>query len=47
MTELTATGEVQMNEDVQVFVHDFDLFVTVRLLRCVYKISPFSGYYLV
>ena len=25
-------GKVQMNENAQVFVHDFDLFVTVRLL---------------
>ena len=31
-TVLTATGEVEINEDAQVFVHDLDLFVTVRLL---------------
>ena len=30
---LTATGEVQINEEAQVFfVHDLDLFVTVQLL---------------
>ena len=33
MTVLTVTGEVQINEDAQVFVQDFDLFVTVRLLN--------------
>ena len=32
ITVLTATGEVQTNEEAQVFVHDLDLFVTVRLL---------------
>ena len=29
---LTASGEVQTNEEAQVFVHDLDLFVTVQLL---------------
>ena len=29
---LTETGKVQINENAQVFVHGFDLFVTVRLL---------------
>ena len=29
---LTATGEVQINEESQVFVHDLGLFVTVQLL---------------
>ena len=32
ITVLTLTGKLQINEDAQVFVHDFDLFVTVRLL---------------
>ena len=32
MTVLAVTGKVQMNEDAQVFVRDFGLFVTVRLL---------------
>ena len=29
----TANGEVQTNEEAQVYVHDLDLFVTVRLLE--------------
>ena len=29
---VTANGEVQTNEEVQVFVHDLDLFVTVQIL---------------
>ena len=32
MTVLTGNGKVQINEDERVFVHDFDLSVTVRLL---------------
>ena len=32
MSVLTVTAKVVINEDAQVFVHDFDLFVTVRLL---------------
>ena len=32
MTRLTASEKAQINENAQVFVHDFDLFVTVRLL---------------
>ena len=31
-TVVTANGEVQTNEEAQVYVHDFDLFVTVQLL---------------
>ena len=30
-TVITATGEVQINEDVQVYVHDLDLFLTVQI----------------
>ena len=30
---LTANGEVQKNEEAQVFVHDQNLFVTVQLLE--------------
>ena len=32
-TVMTANGEVQTNEDAQVYVHDLDLFVTVQLLE--------------
>ena len=32
-TVVTANGEVQTNEEAQVFVHDLDLFVTVQLLE--------------
>ena len=32
-TAVTANGEVRTNEDAQVYVHDFDLFVTVQLLE--------------
>ena len=32
-TVLTVTVEVQINEKAQVFVHDLDLFVTVRFLE--------------
>ena len=32
ITVLTQTGKVQINEKARVFVHDFDLFVTVRFL---------------
>ena len=32
MTVSTGTSKVQINEDAQVFAHDLDLFVTVRLL---------------
>ena len=31
-TLLAATGEVQINEEGQFFLHDLDLFVTVQLL---------------
>ena len=31
-TVVTATGEVQTNEEAQVYVHDLDLFVTVQIL---------------
>ena len=31
-TVVTANGEVQTNEEAQVFVHDLDLFVTVQIL---------------
>ena len=31
-TVVTASGEVQTNEEAQVYVHDLDLFVTVQLL---------------
>ena len=31
-TEMTANGEVQTNEEAQIFVHDLNLFVTVQLL---------------
>ena len=31
-TVVTANGEVETNEEAQVFVHDLDLFVTVQLL---------------
>ena len=31
-TVVTANGEVQTNEEAQVYVHDLDLFVTVELL---------------
>ena len=31
-TVVTANGEVETNEEAQVFVHDHDLFVTVQLL---------------
>ena len=31
-TSVTANGEVQTNEEAQVYVHDLDLFVTVQLL---------------
>ena len=30
---VTANGEVQTNEEAQVYVHDLDLFVTVQLLE--------------
>ena len=30
---VTATGEVQTNEEAQVYVHDLDLFVPVQLLE--------------
>ena len=30
---ITANGEVQTNEEAQVYVHDLDLFVTVQLLE--------------
>ena len=30
---MTANGEVQTNEEAQVYVHDLDLFVTVQLLE--------------
>ena len=33
VTVLTASGEVQTNEEAQVNVHDLDLFVTVQLLE--------------
>ena len=33
MTVLTTNGEVQTNEEAQVYVHDLDLFVTVQLLE--------------
>ena len=29
---VTATGEVQINEEAQVYVHDLHIFVTVELL---------------
>ena len=29
---VTANGEVQTNEEAQVFVHDLELFVTVQIL---------------
>ena len=32
-TAVTANGEVQTNEEAQVYVHDLDLFVTVQLLE--------------
>ena len=32
-TVVTASGEVQTNEETQVYVHDLDLFVTVQLLE--------------
>ena len=32
-TAVTANGEVQTNEEAQVYVHDLDLFVTVHLLE--------------
>ena len=32
-TVVTANGEVQTNEEGQVYVHDLDLFVTVQLLE--------------
>ena len=32
-TVMTAHGEVQTNEEAQVYVHDLDLFVTVQLLE--------------
>ena len=32
-TVVTATGEVQTNEEAQVFVHDLGLIVTVHLLE--------------
>ena len=32
-TVVTANGEVQTNEEAQVYVHDIDLFVTVQLLE--------------
>ena len=32
-TVVTANGEVQANEEAQVYVHDLDLFVTVQLLE--------------
>ena len=31
-TVVTANGEVQTNEEAQVYVHDLDLFVTVQIL---------------
>ena len=31
-TVVTANGEVQTNEEAQIYVHDLDLFVTVQLL---------------
>ena len=31
-TVVTANGEVQTNEEAQVYVHDLDLFVSVQLL---------------
>ena len=31
-TKMTANGEVQTNEEAQVFVHDIGLFLTVQLL---------------
>ena len=30
---VTATGDVQTNEEAQMYVHDLDLFVTVQLLE--------------
>ena len=32
-TVVTANGEVEANEEAQVFVHDLELFLTVQLLR--------------
>ena len=32
-TVVTANGEVQTNEEAQVYIHDLDLFVTVQLLE--------------
>ena len=32
-TVVTGNGEVQTNEEAQVYVHDLDLFVTVQLLE--------------
>ena len=32
-TVVTANGEVQTNEEAQVYVQDFDMFVTVQLLE--------------
>ena len=32
-TVVTANGEVQTNEEAQVYVHDLDLFVTVQILE--------------
>ena len=32
VTVVTANGDVQTNEEAQVFVHDLDLFMTVQLL---------------
>ena len=33
MTVVTANGEVQTNEEAQVYVHDLELFVTVQVLE--------------
>ena len=32
-TVITANGEVQTNEEAEVYVHDFELFVTVQILE--------------
>ena len=40
-TVITASGEVQSNEEAQVYVHDLDLFVTVQILG--HACSPVIG----
>ena len=38
-TVVTANGEVKTNEEVQVYVHDLNLFVTVQLLKDMLALS--------